>query len=381
VLSLRIAWRFVRTSAGQSLLIVGGIAVGIAVQIFVGSLITSLQTQLIQQTIGSSPHVTIANASESTPVLYPGAIGRVLFTSTGVSAVTAVRQVSALYANGTDRVPLTITGGTLDGLDSIYRLRTRATSGAPALGAGQIVIGLDLAKKYRLAVGSPVRISTGSGAPVTLRVGGIVDLGSSAANLRQSFSGPDLPRSILGYRSDQYSAVEIRLADPFSATAVAAGWQQLLPQAKVSDWQTDNKDLLTALQSQSASSYMIQAFVLVAVALGIASTLAISAVQKTRQIGILKALGMADARTSRIFVWESAILGAGGTALGVGFGFLLVAGFAAGTSGRPGGFPIFLQPSFVAFSAAVGIVVALLSSFIPSRRTARLDPIDVIQNG
>ena len=54
---------------------------------------------------------------------------------------------------------------------------------------------------------------------------------------------------------------------------------------------------------------MIQFFVLVAVALGIASTLAISAVQKTRQIGILKAMGMSDRQSGRIFLWQALILG------------------------------------------------------------------------
>ena len=59
---------------------------------------------------------------------------------------------------------------------------------------------------------------------------------------------------------------------------------------------------------------MIQVFVLVAVALGIASTLAISAVQKTRQIGILKAMGMKDRQSGRIFLWQALILGVVGVA-------------------------------------------------------------------
>jgi lipoprotein-releasing system permease protein len=150
---------------------------------------------------------------------------------------------------------------------------------------------------------------------------------------------------------------------------------------KVSDWQVDNKDLLQALSSQSLSSYMIQVFVLVAVALGIASTLAISAVQKTRQIGILKALGMVDADTGAIFVWQSVMLGAAGIALGVLVGFALIAGFTAGTANSGAGFPITPQPGFIAISVAVGVLVALLSAIIPSRNTARLDPIEVIQNG
>jgi lipoprotein-releasing system permease protein len=126
---------------------------------------------------------------------------------------------------------------------------------------------------------------------------------------------------------------------------------------------------------------MIQVFVLIAVALGIASTLAIAAVQKTRQIGILKALGMSDGRTAAIFLWEATIMGLLGTALGVGLGLFLIVGFTVGTAKSGAGFPITPQPGFIAISAGIGMLVALLSSIIPTRKTARLDPIEVIQNG
>jgi len=208
-----------------------------------------------------------------------------------------------------------------------------------------------------------------------------VDLGSAAANLRSAFTGPELPRAELGYRADQYSAIQTQLTDPFQSKLIAPEWSARMGEVKVTDWQVQNKDLLTALNSQSASSYMIQVFVLVAVALGIASTLAISAVQKTKQIGILKALGMADGDTASIFLWQSAILGVVGTSLGVGLGFLLIAGFTFGTSRSGSGFPIIPQPGFVAISAGIGLLVALLSAIIPTRKTARLDPIEVIQNG
>jgi lipoprotein-releasing system permease protein len=224
-------------------------------------------------------------------------------------------------------------------------------------------------------------LSSGSGAPVSLLLTGIVDLGSSAANLRTAFVGPDLPRAQLGFRADQYSAIQVQLTDPFGSTPIATAWRGQFPGVKVSDWQVDNKDLLQALSSQSLSSYMIQVFVLVAVALGIASTLAISAVQKVKQIGILKALGMADRDTGAIFVWQSVIMGVTGTALGVLTGFGLIAGFTFGTAKSGAGFPITPQPGFIAISVAVGILVALLSAIIPTRNTARLDPIEVIQNG
>jgi lipoprotein-releasing system permease protein len=381
VLPFRIAVRFLRKSLAQTILIVCGIAVGISVQIFIGSLITSLQASLVQTTIGSSPHVTLADPTDGQPIVFSDLIKQVIASTTGVSAVVPVRTVSVLYANGADKVPLTLTGGTLPDLNQIYRVRGRTVEGNPSLQTGQIVIGRDLAKKYLLIPGDKVPVSAGNGTQVTLTISGIVDLGSAAANLLTAFVGPDLPRAVLGYRADQYSAIQVQLADPFLSTKVADGWRAQFPGVKVSDWQVDNKDLLQALTSQSLSSYMIQVFVLIAVALGIASTLAISAVQKTKQIGILKALGMEDRRTAAIFLWQSLILGVAGTLLGVGVGFALIAGFAFGTSQGGGNtFPIVPQAGFVLISVGVGILVAMGSAIIPARNTARLDPIEVIQN-
>ena len=365
----------------QTALIVAGIAVGIAVQVFIGSLITSLQGSLVDKTIGASPHITLADPTEGQPVVYSDFMKRVLAGTKGVSAIVPVRQLNVLYSNNTDRVPLGLVGGEAAQLNLIYRLRQRTIEGDPSLKQGEIVIGSDLAKKYLLIPGDKMSVNSGSGMQVSLTITGIVDLGSSAGNLRTAFVGPDLPRAELGFRADQFSAVQVQLSDPFGSTPIAGAWRGQFPGVKVSDWQVDNKDLLQALSSQSLSSYMIQVFVLVAVALGIASTLAISAVQKTKQIGILKALGMADGDTGAIFVWQSVIMGVVGTGLGVAVGFALIAGFAFGTAKSGAGFPITPQPAFIAISVSVGILVALLSAIIPTRNTARLDPIEVIQNG
>jgi lipoprotein-releasing system permease protein len=125
---------------------------------------------------------------------------------------------------------------------------------------------------------------------------------------------------------------------------------------------------------------MIQIFVIIAVMLGIASTLAISAVQKTRQIGILKALGMSDARTGLVFMYQAGILGVVGTALGIAVSIGLIEVFTSiARRGNTGLFPIEPRLGFILLSAAIGIAISLVSAVIPYRKTARLDPIEVIQ--
>ena len=91
MLPLKIAWRFLRTSWVQTALIVAGIAVGIAVQVFIGSLITSLQGSLVDKTIGSSPHITLADPTEGQPVIYSDLMKRVLAGTKGVWAIVPVK--------------------------------------------------------------------------------------------------------------------------------------------------------------------------------------------------------------------------------------------------------------------------------------------------
>jgi len=379
VLSLRIAWRFLKSSPAQSALIVAGISVGIAVQIFVGSIIVSLQANLLETTIGSAAQVSIQAIKESDPVRYSPEMQHVVTTDPHVKpgTIALVRQVPALFSNGTDSSTLGLIGGGLSGLDGIYKIKSRTIEGKASLGNSEIMLGKDFADKYGLKPGDSVSLKFSNNQTGTFTVTGIFDSGSAQFNLRQAFVNGSVPQNVLGWSNDEYSQVQVQLNNPYDSKSVAHAWSQQLPGVSVVEWQGQNASLLAGLVSQSISSYMIQTFVLVAVALGIASTLAIAAVQKTRQIGILKAMGLADVPAGRIFLWQAAMLGVSGSVGGILVSFALLGLFRL----APTPFTITMQPAFVAFSACVGIGVALLSSIIPIRRTSHLDPIEVIQNG
>jgi lipoprotein-releasing system permease protein len=379
MLSFRIAWRFLRSAPVQSLLIAGGIAIGISAQIFVGSLITSLQASLIDQTIGSAPHVTVEALEDGDPVTFTQRMQDVVYNDPRVKqgTVVPIRALTSLYTDGSDSAPLNLIAGELKELDGIYKVSERLVEGTPTLRSSDILVGKDFAEKFSVKPGDSVKLALQGGSPATFKVTGIFDLGSAAVNERQAFVNGEVARSTLGWASADYSQIQVQMIEPFSSAEVAADWRRQLPGISIVDWQAQNADLLTALQSQSSSSYMIQAFVLVAVALGIASTLAISAVQKTRQIGILKAMGMRDGASGRIFLYEAVIIGGIGSVGGAVLAGLFIWLF----SFAPVPFSVNVQPSFVLFSMSVGIGVALASSIIPIRRTSKLDPIEVIQNG
>lgn len=381
MLELKIAWRFLWRSKAQSILIIFGIGVGIAVQVFVGSLITSLQQSLLDSTVGSSSHVTIEPPAGEAAFSFTSADVQELRTDPRITAVAPVQVLSALVPVGGSSAPVVVTGGTYEDVDSIYKLSEKMVAGEVTLDGDRIVIGKDFAEQYGLAPGDPLELVLADGSSVLARVEGVFDLGAQAVNQQSVFTGLDAASAALGRPPDEVSAVEMQIDDVFTSPEVAADVALVYPQLQVTEWQAKNSELLTALQSQSTSSYMIQVFVIIAVMLGIASTLAISAVQKTRQIGILKALGMADGRTGLVFLWQAGILGAIGTALGIGISLGLIAVFdTIARSQDTGLFPIEPQVGFVLLSAGIGIAIALISAIIPYRKTARLDPIEVIQS-
>jgi len=383
VLSLRIAVRFLRKSPAQSILIAAGIAVGIGVQVFLGSLITSLQTSLVEQTIGNSPQVIVQATRDGEALDYTAALEEAMKGEPQITTVVPTRSFSAIFKKGAESAPLQLIGGRLAQLDTIYDISGRLTSGTAQLGAQQVMVGKDFADTYGLKAGDTASFVLPDGKPAELAVSGVFDFGSAAANSSTAFVDGDYAAGVLGLGADQYTAVDSQVSDVFGSTTVAESLrsQPALSGLKVTEWQAENADLLSALQSQSSSSYMIQFFVLVAVALGIASTLAISAVQKTRQIGILKAMGMKDRQSGRIFLWQAVILGVSGAAVGVAAGLVLIALFTFLGRDSTSLFPITPQVGFVVISFVVGVLVAMVSSLIPSRRTSKLDPIEVIQGG
>ena len=149
------------------------------------------------------------------------------------------------------------------------------------------------------------------------------------------------------------------------------------------DWKAQNAELLSGLNGQSVSTIMIQIFVLISVVLGIASTLAITVLQKSRQIGILKAMGINDSNASLIFIFQGLILGIFGGLLGMALGYGLLQSFttfAKAADGTPI-IPIEFDIPFILASGSIAVFSALLASFIPARKSKKLSPIEVIRNG
>jgi lipoprotein-releasing system permease protein len=144
-----------------------------------------------------------------------------------------------------------------------------------------------------------------------------------------------------------------------------------------------NAELLSGLSAQSSSKTMIQFFVVVTVALGIASVLIVSVVQKSREIGILRAVGTPPRRILAIFLIQGGVLGLAGSLVGSALGAFFAKAFETMTSNADGlpRFPVQVDLSLLAGASLLATGVGLLAAVIPARRAARLDPATAIRRG
>jgi len=390
-----IALRFLVKGRGQTLLIILGIAVGVAVQFFLSSLINGLQVDLIANTVGSAPHLLILPADrapadrgldglsdrgrflieENTEIHSWQQYVKDLLADPRVKRAAPAANGQGFVVRGNTVSAVTVKGLTVEeGLD-IYRIREKIVAGTPNLGPDSVLLGSSLAQRLTLAVGDKFFLRNDRGVQMVLRVGAIFDLGAAAGN-ELLVADIDLVRNFFDIKG--VSLIEAQVQDVFSAEAVARDFGRQYKRVKLESWQEKNRDLLTALRSQSTSSITIQFFVILSISLAIASVLGIAAVQKQRQLGILKAMGTTDRSASRIFIIQGALLGAVGSLLGLGLGLLMGYGFVAGTQAP---FSLEINAGTLFTPIVLALLAAVVASTIPARRAALLSPIEVIRNG
>ncbi len=397
---ISLARRFLAENRGQTLLIIVGIGIGVAVMVFLSALIDGLQADLIQKTVGRSPHIVISNAEytaadavidrENSPVLLMDATQKTLrpivdwrsaataLAADGrIEAVLPVVDGSGLIRRGQVSRAILLRGFDLQEANRIYDINNSIIAGNRNAVDGAVLIGKNLAEDLSISAGDPIQLELPGREPLIVMVDGVFDLGVAAINQRWLVMDQRRAAALLG-TGDRINTIELQVYDVLGAELLAREWGTRLPDYQVESWQQSNASLLSALKSQSSSSYTIQVFVLLAVILGVASVLAISAVQKSKEIGILKAIGIRTTSVSRVFMFQGLVLGIFGTLLGFGLGLAMSQAFVVFAKQE---YQLLLKPVTTAVIVTATIVAATLSAYLPARKVSRIDPIEVIRNG
>ena len=400
-----VALRYMRDAKGQTALILAAVSVGVSVIVFLSALIDGLQTSLIEKTLGSQPHVTLRVMREEPRALVEAsperAVARavqpapqrlrsidqwpqVLSEAERISGVTAASPalVGAAFAVRSEaKNAVVVRGVDPERYLSIIDVRKRMVSGRFDVAGGDAAIGAVLASELGVGVGDKIRLTTTEGRADVVTVTGVFSLGNEGVDRTWVLTSLRRAQALYALPGGATS-IELKVADVFSAEQVARDVRGRTG-LQADSWMKVNAELLSGLSAQSSSKNMIQFFVVVAVALGIASVLIVSVVQKSREIGILRAVGTSPKRVLRIFLIQGAVLGLAGSFVGSAFGALLsklFEGLVRGADGSPR-FPVQLDLRLFAFATLLATGVGLLAAVIPARRAARLDPATAIRNG
>jgi lipoprotein-releasing system permease protein len=387
-----IALRFLLDNRMQSLLIIFGIAVGSAVIVFITALITGLQANVIERTLGTQAHIRILPPDELNRVLpaddgswslvleSPRAqrlrsiinwqdIRDVLDEDRQVLAVSPVISGPAIARRGVARASVALLGIDPVRYQQIIPLAKDLIAGQFTVGAGHAVIGKELARDLGLGIGDKLRLDAGEGREAVVDIAGVFELGVRELDARYVYLDLKQAQTLLDLAGG-VTVIDTTVGEIFEADRIAERLARLTG-LRAESWMETNGQLLNALSSQSMTTEMIRVFVGVSVAFGIASVLAVSVVQRTREIGILRAMGSPRGQILRVFLLQGGLLGLLGSACGgaVGWGLVQVFNLAG-----PRLFFIPVDPTLVPLAMLVATVTGVLAAAMPARRAARYDP-------
>lgn len=396
------ALRFLGEGRMQTAFILGGVAIGVGVIVFMSALLSGLQSNFIKRVLTSQPHIQL---------LPPDEIARPLRARDGVLEAATVQRPtqrilsidqwqsiraamenrpdivtvspsvagSALAIRGDTSRSVSVTGIEPEHYFRIVRIPDYVVQGEPRLGSDDILVGTELAKDLGATVGDKLNLTTARGGARVLTITGIFDLGNKGANERNVYVALRTAQSLLNLIGG-VTSIDLTVDDIYDAEAIAEEIEALLP-IQAQSWIRTNAQFFTAVKAQRTSNTLIRLFVGLSVAFGIAAVLIVSVIQRSKDIGILRAMGTRRGQVLRIFLIQGGVLGFIGSLIGSGMGagaLVFWHGYARQVDGTEL-FPLILEPGLFVAAAALATLTGVLAGMAPAIRAASLDPVEAIR--
>ncbi|MCB4820248.1 FtsX-like permease family protein [Roseicella aerolata] len=397
------ALRFLREGRMQTAFILAGVTIGVAVIVFMSALLAGLQANFIKRVLTSQAHVMLLPPEEVARPQRGGEPGVVedavvqrpaqrlrsidqwqailgqLREMPEVRIASPVAAGSALAVRGEASRSVTVTGVEPETYFQVVRLPDNIAAGTPRLTSQDIIIGTELARLVGVEVGDRLRLSAASGRDAVLTVTALFDLGNKQVNERSVFVALRTAQSLLGLEGG-VTSLEITVGDVWAAEVIAQAIRRLTG-IRADSWISTNIQFFTAVNAQQMTNTLIRVFVGLSVALGIASVLVVSVVQRSREIGILRAMGARRGQVMRIFLIQGGVLGLLGSLSGslLGAGAVIAWHSLARQADGSELFPLILQASLFLGAAVLAMLTGVLAAMAPALRAARLDPVVAIR--
>lgn len=412
-LELNIAWRYLRSRRGSrlpsliSVIAIGGVTVGVSALIVVMGVMNGLQRDLREKILVGSADIQVVAGQADLPADEWERVLREVRSHPGVVAASPFVTTQALInANHNYMDAGWVVGIPPEdsGAPDVTEIRKQAAPGAFRFASADgerrgVVLGKGLALRLGVVIGDEVtlygrgngEISAVTGQPTPMiarvQVTGIFETGLYQRDEAYMYVALPLAQELAGL-SGSVTGIEIKARNRASARGLARELSGVLGNRyRFVDWQEQNRSLFQALQLEKLGMGVILLLIVLVAAFNIVSNLTMVVVDKTREIGILKAMGLESQAVRRIFVAQGLAIGLVGTALGVVLG--IAVSQALGTYQfikldpevyMIDHLPVATDVLDVLATIVASIGIAALATAYPSRQAARLYPIEAIRS-
>ncbi len=394
-----VAIRFLREGLVQTLFIVGGISIGVGVIIFMSALLTGLKSNFVNRVLTGQAHIQVIAPKEVVRAMRSSGEGDVVQSTLQsplqrlksidqwqsiaaqiaqmpwVSVVSPAATGAALVIRGSASQSVNLMGIVPDLYYQIVPLPEKIVQGRAVLSGEDVLIGTELASILGVTVGDKISLSSATGSFNVLTLRGVFDLGNKGANTRTVYVAMRSAQSLLNLPGVA-TVLDVTLQDVYQAENIAEKITAMT-QMQADSWIKTNEQFFTAIGAQTTANTAIRFFVALSVGFGIASVLVVSVVQRSSDIGILRAMGIKRSQILRIFLIQGGLLGLGGALVGACLGasaLLLWEVFMRNPDGTVM-FVLELDAALLLQALALATLTGLLAAFAPALRAARLDPV------
>jgi lipoprotein-releasing system permease protein len=391
----------------QTIVAVAGVGVGVGFFLAVSAMMIGSQNDFVKTLIDAAPHILIYDEVRSPPAqpairAFPGAAVEVRHFKPR-NEVRGIKDWQAIM-RAIERRPDAVASPSLSGAVTLRvggRDEALAIVGVePGIEAkvsdveddlkagslrdlettqGGVILGEELAERLGVGMGDIVG-STSRAGTRTLKVVGLLERGRSQLG---GGSGYVLLREAQSLTAQPFviNRIGIRIDDPYQAEAVASQLEGRFGY-KAESWQERSADFLSLLVTRNVIMYTVVSAILLVASFGIYTVVSNSVADKRRDIAIMRSMGFSASDLQRIFVVEGLALAAIGIVAGWGLGFVLMQALGSlefPIQGRDERLPLDRSFRQYAIAASASLVSAVIAAWIPARKAARVDPVDILR--
>ena len=396
-----------------TLISVVGVMLGVAVLIIVISVMTGFDQQLRDKVLGFSAHLRIHDNEDG--VQDYAALARNVKSNTHVRAVAPFILGQVMLKTQPDVGKPRVGAPWMRGVDpalekDISSLTTNVVAGKFDLSGERLVMGSELARRLGVSVGDQVAIYSPRNLeemeknkgkeneqgilPDDYTVAGIFDVGYYEFNANVVITSLENAQRLYQLPGKVHGLL-VRIDDPYQVESVRRELSRTLSHFTISVWTEENSQILTALAVEKNVMFYLLIFIVIVAAFGIMNSQITFVVQKTREIGMLKALGATGAQLMMLFLGQSFVVGVIGVLSGLGFGMLALEfrNEFLRFMNRTTGLELF-PPEIYAFTELPALIdgwdilvicgsalfICILAGLVPAWNAARLQPVEALRH-